>query len=47
MRYYKLNYVINELENHDFKFLGWHELNRKKLNLDKCWSILVVAKKIN
>ena len=46
MRYYKLNYVINELEKHDFKFLGWHEFNRK-LNLDKCWSILVVAKKIN
>ncbi len=46
MRFYQLNKIKDQLKRHSFKFMGWYEIGRKKSVLNKCWSILVVAKKI-
>ena len=45
MRYFQLNKIKNQLKRHNFKFMGWYEMGKKSV-LNKCWSILVVAKKI-
>ncbi len=47
MLYFQLNSIKRELKINNFKFLKWFALNGKNKKINSCWSIMVIAKKIN